>query len=202
MESTFTNIYENKIWGDNENNNYSGSSGPGSDIENNKKYIELLKNFINEYNIKNIVDLGCGDFRIGKLLYDDLNIIYTGYDTYKKVIDYNITQYPEQKYNFKHLDFFTNKESIVEGDMCILKDVIQHWSLNEIYIFLDYLTESKKFKYILLINCCNQMKDNEDCVIGDWRQLSCNFLPLKKYNAIKIHNYNSKEISIILPSLC
>lgn len=202
MESTFTNIYENKIWGDNENNNYSGSSGPGSDIENNKKYIELLKNFINEYNIKNIVDLGCGDFRIGKLLYDDLNITYTGYDTYKKVIDYNITQYPEQKYNFKHLDFFTNKESIVEGDMCILKDVIQHWSLNEIYIFLDYLTESKKFKYILLINCCNQMKDNEDCVIGDWRQLSCNFLPLKKYNAIKIHNYNSKEISIILPSLC
>ena len=197
MESTFTNIYENKIWGDNENNNYSGSSGPGSDIENNKKYIELLKNFINEYNIKNIVDLGCGDFRIGKLLYDDLNIIYTGYDTYKKVIDYNITQYPEQKYNFKHLDFYTNKESIVEGDMCILKDVIQHWSLKEIYIFLDYLTESKKFKYILLINCCNQKKDNEDCVIGDWRQLSCNFLPLKKYNAIKMYNYNSKEISII-----
>jgi hypothetical protein len=199
MESTFTNIYENKIWGDNENNNYSGSSGPGSDIENNKKYIELLKNIINEYNIKNIVDLGCGDFRIGKLLYDDLNIIYTGYDTYKKVIDYNITQYPEQKYNFKHLDFYTNKESIVEGDMCILKDVIQHWSLKEIYIFLDYLTESKKFKYILLINCCNQKKDNEDCVIGDWRQLSCNFLPLKKYNAIKMYNYNSKEISIILP---
>ncbi len=197
MESTFTNIYENKIWGDNENNNYSGSSGPGSDIENNKKYIELLKNFINEYNIKNIVDLGCGDFRIGKLLYDDLNIIYTGYDTYKKVIDYNITQYPEQKYNFKHLDFYTNKESIIEGDMCILKDVIQHWSLKEIYIFLDYLTESKKFKYILLINCCNQKKDNEDCVIGDWRQLSCNFLPLKKYNAIKMYNYNSKEISII-----
>ena len=199
MESTFTNIYENKIWGDNENSNYSGSSGPGSDIENNKKYIELLKNFINEYNIRNIVDLGCGDFRIGKLLYDDLNITYTGYDTYKKVIDYNITQYPEQKYNFKHLDFYTNKENIIEGDMCILKDVIQHWSLKEIYIFLDYLTESKKFKYILLINCCNQRKDNEDCVIGDWRQLSCNFLPLKKYNAIKMYNYNSKEISIILP---
>jgi len=202
MESTFTNIYENKIWGDNENSNYSGSSGPGSDIESNKKYIELLKKIINEYNIRNIVDLGCGDFRIGKLLYDDLNITYTGYDTYKKVIDYNITQYPEQKYTFEHLDFFTNKESIVEGDMCILKDVIQHWSLNEIYIFLDYLTESKKFKYILLINCCNQMKDNEDCVIGDWRQLSCNFLPLKKYNAIKIHNYNSKEISIIFPFRC
>jgi hypothetical protein len=202
MESIFTNIYEDKLWGDNENNNYSGSSGEGSDIEYNKKYIELLKKIINEYNIRNIVDLGCGDFRIGKLLYDDLNITYTGYDTYKKVIDYNITEYHSQKYTFEHIDFFTNKESIVTGDMCILKDVIQHWSLNEIYIFLDYLVESKKFKYILLINCCNQKKDNEDCDIGDWRQLSCNFLPLKKYNAIKMYNYNSKEISIILPSLC
>lgn len=202
MESTFTNIYENKIWGDNENNNYSGSSGEGSDLEYNKKYIELLKKIINEYNIRNIVDLGCGDFRIGKLLYDDLNITYTGYDTYKKVIDYNITQYHDQKYTFEHLDFFTNKESIVNGDMCILKDVIQHWPLEEIYTFLDYLTESKKFKYILLINCCNQTKDNEDCDIGDWRELSCNFLPLKKYNAVRIYNYNSKEISIILPSRC
>lgn len=87
------------------------------------------------------MDLGCGDFIIGKLLYDDIDIIYTGYDTYKKVIGYNITQYPETKYTFKHLDFYKNKESIIKGDMCILKDVIQHWSLNEIYLFLDYLTK-------------------------------------------------------------
>ena len=82
--------------------------------------------------------------------------------------------------------------------MCILKDVIQHWPLKEIYLFLDYLTQSKKFKYILLINCCRQKDDNQDIGnIGDWRQLSCNFLPLKKYNAVKIDNYNTKEISII-----
>ena len=143
------------------------------------------------------MDLGCGDFRIGKLIYDDIDIIYTGYDTYKKVIDYNITQYSKQKYTFKYLDFYTNKESIIEGDMCILKDVIQHWSLNQINIFLDYLTKSKKFKYILLINCCNQIKDNPDCKTGSMMTLSCNFLPLKKYNAIKIDNYKTKEVSII-----
>jgi len=85
----------------------------------------------------------------------------------------------------------------VAGDICILKDVIQHWSLNEIYLFLDYLTESKKFKYILLVNCCNQKKDNPYCWTGNFRHLSCNFFPLKKYNAIKIDNYNTKEVSII-----
>lgn len=197
MEDIFTNIYENNIWGDNKTNHYSGSSGGGSNLKFNEKYIKILKNIIKEYKINTIVDLGCGDFKIGRLIYDDINVLYTGYDTYKKIIDYHITQYPEPKYTFKHLDFYTNKDSIVEGDMCILKDVLQHWTINEIYTFMDYLVESKKFKYILLVNCCNQTIDNQDCDETRTRPLSCNLLPLKKYNAVKIDNYNTKEISII-----
>jgi len=197
MEYIFTYIYEFGKWGNNKNNKYSGSSGPGSSVEYNKKYIEIVKKVIKDYNINNIVDLGCGDFIIGRLLYDDINVSYTGYDVYKKIIDYHITQYPEPKYTFKHLDFYTNKESIIEGDMCILKDVIQHWSTEEIYVFMDYLIESKKFKYILLVNCCNQQINDQSCNTGGWRQLTCNLLPLKKYNAVKIDNYNTKEISII-----
>lgn len=197
MESIFTNIYETSFWGDNKDNNYSGSSGSGSGVEYNKEYIEIVKKVIEDYNINNIVDLGCGDFRIGRLLYDDINVLYTGYDVYKKVIDYHKTQYTEPKYTFKHLDFYTNKESIIEGDMCILKDVIQHWTIEEIYVFLDYLIESKKFKYILLVNCCNQKDNDEYCETGGFRSLSCSLLPLKKYNPVKIDNYNSKEVSII-----
>lgn len=197
MEDIFTKIYENKIWGDNQHNNYSGSSGGGSCVKNNKEYIKIVKNIIKEYKINTIVDLGCGDFQIGRLIYDDINVLYTGYDTYKKIIDYHITQYSEPKYTFKHLDFYTNKDSIVEGDMCILKDVLQHWAINEIYTFMDYLVESKKFKYILLVNCCNQTIDNQDYDKTRWRPLTCNLLPLKKYNAVKIDNYNTKEISMI-----
>jgi len=78
-----------------------------------------------------------------------------------------------------------------------LKDVIQHWSLDYIYNFLDYLVEYKKFKYILICNCCNQTQDNADIHIGGWRQLSCDYFPLKKYNPIKLFNYHSKEVSII-----
>ena len=64
--------------------------------------------------------------------------------------------------------------------MCILKDVIQHWTTEEIYVFMDYLIESKKFKYILLVNCCNQKNNDQSCKTGEWRQLTCNLLPLKK----------------------
>lgn len=207
MEDIFTNIYETKLWGNNGNKHYSGSSGNGSSISYNEKYIKILKKIINDYNISTIVDLGCGDFRIGRLLYDDIDIIYTGYDTYKKVIDYNITQYAAPKYTFKHLDIYTYKDTIIEGDMCILKDIIQHWTEEEIYIFLDYLVDSKKFKYILLINCENwpnrwsrqgrTNKNIQDSVSDRVRKLNHNSLPLKKYNAIKIDKYKGKEISII-----
>tara|TARA_Y100000992_G_scaffold190804_1_gene129409 strand:+ start:1661 stop:2263 length:603 start_codon:yes stop_codon:yes gene_type:complete len=198
MEKIFTDIYKEKKWENNKDKNIIGTgSGPGSTVEYNEKYIKILKKIINDYNINNIVDLGCGDFRIGKLLYDDINVTYTGYDTYKDIINYHKSQHSEPKYNFKHLDFFTYKESIIEGDICILKDVLQHWSLDEVYLFLDYLTESKKFKYILIINCSYQKEDNKKSSTGGFMPLSCNFFPLKKYNPIKIANYKTKEISMI-----
>jgi len=198
MEEVFTNIYECNEWGNNNNNEYKGSSGVGSCIEFNKdNYVTFLKNFIIDNNIINIVDLGCGDFRCGKLIYEDLNILYTGYDAYKKVIEYNSTQLSLPKYFFKHLDFYNNKTEIINGDLCILKDVIQHWTLDSIYTFLDYLVENKKFKFILICNCAYQKENNTDILNGNFRPLSCDYLPLKKYNFIKLYNYNSKEVSFI-----
>ena len=198
MEPVFTNIYEHNEWGNNNISGYNGSSGEGSEIDYNKDiYVSFLKEIITDNNIKTIVDLGCGDFKCGKLIYDDLDILYTGYDVYKKLIDYNSTQYALPKYSFIHLDFCNAKESIVNGELCILKDVLQHWSLNSIYTFLDYLVEHKKFKFILICNCCNQTQDDIDIITGDCRSLSCNYFPLKKYNPMKLYNYRSKEVCVI-----
>jgi DNA-binding beta-propeller fold protein YncE len=62
---------------------------------------------------------------------------------------------------------------------------------------LDYLVETKKYKYILITNCCNQLNDTIDIIDGQWRQLSSKFLPLKKYNATQIYKYDTKEVSVI-----
>jgi hypothetical protein len=78
-----------------------------------------------------------------------------------------------------------------------LKDVVQHWALKNIYEFLDYLVENKTFKYILICNCCSQKKDNTDISSGGFRCLSCEYLPLKKYNPTKLYNYDTKEVSVI-----
>ena len=144
MEPIFTGIYESSLWGNNDNKAYSGSSGDGSNIEYNiDSYIPFIKKLIVDNNFKQIVDLGCGDFKCGKLIYDTLDVQYTGYDTYKKIADYNASKYIQPKYTFIHSDFYTNRNNIKSGDLCIIKDVLQHWSLNAIYTFLDYITEKK-----------------------------------------------------------
>jgi hypothetical protein len=197
MEEFFTNVYEKCEWGNNKNIFYKGSSGGGSSLDINiNTYVPFLKNFIIENNIKSVVDLGCGDFICGPFIYNDLDIKYTGYDTYKKIIDHNLKFNSKDKYNFYHLDFYNSKKEIIEADLCILKDVLQHWKIEEIYTFLDYIIETKKFKYILLCNCCNQLYDNPD---NDGRStpLSVNFYPLKKYNPKKLFNYHTKEVSVI-----
>jgi hypothetical protein len=77
-----------------------------------------------------------------------------------------------------------------------LKDVIQHWQMDEIYTFLDFLVENKVFKYILICNCCNQTIDNTKN--NDMYQpLSSDLFPLKKYKPVKVYKYHHKEVSVI-----
>ena len=152
----FTEVYETHQWGDNDNPNYEGSSGLGSAIWYNKKtYIPFIHKFIKKYKIKSIVDLGCGDFRIGLLLYGKAQIDYTGYDAYKGVIDYNNDKFKKNhNFQFIHSDFTSVKErkNINTADLCIIKDVLQHLPNKTIIKFMDYIIKSHKFKYILLIS--------------------------------------------------
>ena len=198
MEKYFTEIYKTNHWGYDGNNEYNGSSGPGSEIHTNIPYINFLPMFIIQNNIQNAIDLGCGTCKCLNIIYDNLNVKYFGYDCYKDIVEYNIKKKSSDKYKFFHLDIFKDKELIENGDMCILKDILMHWKLVYINEFLDYLIECKKFKYILIVNCGYQNEDNTDILNnGNWRPLSANFLPLKKYSCQIVGYYNSKEISLI-----
>ena len=176
MEKTFTNVYERNEW--------LIDSGPGSTIEYNINfYIPFLKQFILDNNIKYISDCGCGDFKCGELIYNELDVQYVGYDCVSNnIIEKHILKYDgNEKYSFFHLDIFKDRELILSGDLCILKDILCHWKLEYIYTFFDYLIESKKFRYILIINCCHQIEDNTNISDnGCFHSLSCNYYPLKK----------------------
>ncbi len=197
----FTRIYETGQWGDNGATSYKGSSGCGSTVEYNKEsYAPFLRSFIQEKKIQTVIDCGCGDWRCGEIFYGNLPIKYTGIDTYSKIIESHKVNYPE--HNWICMDFFNAKEEIPEGDLLILKDVIQHWKTQEIYTFLDYITQNNKFKYILIVNCSYQTIDDYDIPEDTEetyhsRPLTALLYPLKKYNPEIVFTYHTKEVSII-----
>tara|TARA_B100000780_G_scaffold103544_1_gene72451 strand:- start:80 stop:757 length:678 start_codon:yes stop_codon:yes gene_type:complete len=204
----FTNIYEEKRWGDNISIGFNGNSGGGSCINeiNLNQYIPFITNFINKNKIESVVDIGCGDFRCGELIYKDINCLYTGYDVYKKMIDTHNKKFADNKnFNFIFADIINNPEELVKAELCIIKDVLQHISSEMIYKFMDYITSNKLFKYVLIINTSNQIFNNqtlsEPNTINSFRALSGKFLPLKKYNVDILYNYGEKddpkEISLI-----
>jgi len=88
-------------------------------------------------------------------------------------------------------------KNIPLGNLCIIKDVFQHWSDNSIIVLLNYLTQQKQFKYILICNSSNQTHDSVNNTTGTYRELSCDYYPLKHFNPVKLLNYNSKEVCLI-----
>ena len=134
-----------------------------------------------------------------------MGVNYTGYDAYKKLVDYNNKKYEGYgMYKFIHSDFreIGEREHIVPAELCILKDVIQHWPTADIIAFLDYLIESKKFKYILLCNCFignpeNTATHRTDIKPGGFSSLSSQTYPLNKYNMEVVYRWDTKEVSLI-----
>ncbi len=80
--AVFSSIYERGEWG------AKGSSGSGSDPKNAKMYLTFLQDFLSENEITSVVDLGCGDWRIGREINWD-GIKYLGIDVVASVIEEN-----------------------------------------------------------------------------------------------------------------
>jgi SAM-dependent methyltransferase len=192
----FNTIYDNNLWQLNKDSRYS-LSGIGSDLDFNIEYIPFLKNFILSNRIKSIIDLGCGDFHIGEYIYNDINNInYYGYDIYENIIKINKDKFNPNKYSFEFIDFLKYKDDIISGDLCIIKDVFQHWSNKSIISMMNYLISSKKYKYILV--CDDGQQKNDELIdyslnFEYYRPLSANFYPLKKYNLQIIFKYGYRS---------
>lgn len=195
-ETIFTNIYKNKNWATKDTMDLEFNSGDGSSIINNQKYISFLQNFIRTRNIKSVVDVGCGDWRCGEEIYKDLTVTYSGYDIYDAMIESHSNRYINPLWSFKTLNCARDFDKTVEGELLIIKDVLQHWTDDEIVKALDYFTTSKKYKYILITNC-SYVTHASIQNAGDFRTLPINYGILQKYKLKEVLQYYSKTTSLI-----
>jgi len=130
----FSEIYRQGKWG------AKGSSGSGS-VESQivQPYVTAisayLKSRVDEGLV--VVDLGCGDFNIGRNFLD-LCRTYIAVDVVDELIEDHKQKYPPEKVRFCVLDIVD--QELPDGDICFLRQVLQHLSNAQIAKILPKLS--------------------------------------------------------------
>lgn len=143
-EEVFTEIYENRSWGQNQQG--QGRSGEGSTLASTHIYRVFLQEFLKENNIKTVIDVGCGDWEFSQKINWD-GIIYQGFDVVESVIQNNEKLFATDTIQFTNAD--ATVFELPEADLLLCKDVLQHLPNEDI---AKFLTQLHKFKHCLITN--------------------------------------------------
>jgi SAM-dependent methyltransferase len=122
----FSDIYENNRWGG-EAGSYDSGSGSRHDI--NAPYISALRALIRSEGAKCIIDLGCGNFEVARHILSP-GLRYVGCDIVPGLVARNSAQFASEHIEFRNLDIVS--DPLPEGDLCMIRQVLQHLSNEEI----------------------------------------------------------------------
>lgn len=183
-EEVFSKIYKSNHWKSSES-----ISGAGSEIKQTETLISNLNRLLNDYSIKSVLDLPCGDFRWMQKV-DLANVDYIGADIVEDLIKSNVQRYKESpKLTFKVLNLIT--DPLPKCDLIIVRDCLVHLSYADIAKALQNIKTSGS-KY-LLTTTFTDCQLNHDIVTGGWRPLNLCKSPMNLSAPVLIINENCTE---------
>jgi SAM-dependent methyltransferase len=142
VAETFRNIYRTKAWGDNGQPFCSGTGSRGPISE---QYCAFVTKFVRDHQVQSIVDLGCGDFSVGRQIVEASSVRYTGIDVVPELIEHHRSTVRDPRVSFKCADI-TN-DPLPAADLCLIRQVLQHLSNAEI---MKVLANLRNFSRILI----------------------------------------------------
>lgn len=140
-EQVFSRIYAQGQWGKAADAFCSGSS---STEELAIEYARMLEPYVAKHSIQKVVDLGCGDFTIGRKVAA-LGVDYIGVDVVPALVRHLEEQYARPTVRFVHLDIVD--DPLPNGDLCLLRQVLQHLSNAQI---LKILPKLSQYEHVLI----------------------------------------------------
>lgn len=166
VENEFTEIYKRGEWV--KNNRGKGRSGSGSSLEATAQYRALLQDLLRDFNIRSVVDVGCGDWEFSRAVnWESVN--YIGYDVVKSVIEKNRALFGKPHISFVHGDGV--RADLPGADLLICKEVLQHLPNEDIKLLIN---QFHKFKYCLITNDVDPVtltSQNPDIPYGHYRPI-------------------------------
>lgn len=145
VEDVFSEVYDRNMWGGMAGEFYSG---PGSAEALAEPYCAWLAEFIAKrfQGVATVIDLGCGDFRVGRRLVARApGIAYIGVDVAPKLIADNVRRYSGPRVSFRRVDIVA--EPLPDGDICLIRQVLQHLSNDQVKRILDKVSQ---YRYVFV----------------------------------------------------
>lgn len=143
-EQVFTEIYAEKQWGLSSETFESGAGSADERIT--AAYVSAVQGWLRKIGSRTmtLVDLGCGDFRVGSQMVE-LCSRYVGVDIVKPLIDHHAKTFGSPKVQFLHLNIL--EDSLPDGDVCFLRQVLQHLSNDQV---LKILRQIEKYRWAVI----------------------------------------------------
>jgi SAM-dependent methyltransferase len=141
VADTFTEIYRKNLWGGSSGEFFSGRGSRGVYAQN---YAGAIRNFIGENQIRSVVDLGCGDFQVASMFVDE-SFQYTGCDVVAELVEHLGRTFGSDTVKFKCVNIVTDE--LPPGDLCLIRQVLQHLSNAEIK---QILGKCGQFRYLIV----------------------------------------------------
>jgi SAM-dependent methyltransferase len=166
----FRTIYENDLW--------KGGSGAGSSADATTEYRRLLESLVARRQIRSVVDVGCGDWQVSRLV-DWRRVRYTGVDIVPELVSSHTQKFGSRRTRFVAADARTAR--LPRADLLLCKDVLQHWPNQSIVDFLG--RNLGRFRYALLTNDVWSAHEhdgvNADVPLGGWRPIDLEVTPFE-----------------------
>ena len=125
----FARLYEDGEW---------GKEHPGSTLEASRPYRAFVEQLIVEHDIRSVLDAGCGMAGYPHAI-DWKGARYVGLDVVPAVVEANRARFPGVEYvegDARRLDALNGFVPKAGFDLLLVKDVLQHWSLESVRAFL------------------------------------------------------------------
>lgn len=182
IQERFEEIYARNEW--------LYGSGEGSLLAHNLSYIAFLEGFLAEYQIKSVVDLGCGDWQFSEFVnWGDVS--YRGYDVVSQIIAANDERFSDD--DTKFILYSGEPSELPSADLLIAKDVLQHLSDARVAEVLRHLP---RFRYALVTNSLDPHGEtiNRDTPDGGGRYLDITKPPFN-IEAEIVFEFKKKQVS-------
>lgn len=145
-KDAFEKVYAEGFWGrDVEGNPISGTGSHDATVV--APYVAVTSQFLGEIGRPTVVDLGCGDFNIGRQL-SSLCESYLACDISETILEINRRRHVLENVRFQQLDIAT--DNLPDADVCIVRQVLQHLSNAEIARFVDKLNQDKPYRHLIV----------------------------------------------------